>query len=37
MDGAQARFTIDEKTLEGLIITSTDLYFVGATANRYSQ
>ena len=35
MDGAQARFTIDENTVEGLIITPSDLYFV-EPANRYS-
>ena len=35
MKGAQARFTIDEDTIEGLIITPSDLYFV-EPANRYS-
>ncbi|MBA2526105.1 MAG: pre-peptidase C-terminal domain-containing protein [Pyrinomonadaceae bacterium] len=35
MDGAQARFTIDENTLEGLIITPSRLYFV-EPAKRYS-
>jgi hypothetical protein len=35
MDGAQARFTIDENTLEGIIITPSRLYFV-EPANRYS-
>ena len=35
MEGAEARFTIDENTVEGLIITPSDLYFV-EPANRYS-
>jgi hypothetical protein len=35
MEEAQARFTLDENTLEGLIITPSDLYFV-EPANRYS-
>jgi hypothetical protein len=35
MQGAQARFTIDENTLEGIIITSSRLYFV-EPAKRYS-
>ncbi|MBA3513057.1 MAG: pre-peptidase C-terminal domain-containing protein [Pyrinomonadaceae bacterium] len=35
MNGAQARFTIDENTLEGLIITASRLYFV-EPARRYS-
>jgi hypothetical protein len=35
MDKAQARFTIDENTLEGLIITPSELYFV-EPARRYS-
>ena len=36
MKGAEARFTIDENTVEGLIITPSDLYFV-EPANRYSS
>ncbi|CAN5881371.1 hypothetical protein BH18ACI4_BH18ACI4_07970 [soil metagenome] len=35
IDGAQARFTIDENTLEGLIITPSRFYFV-EPAKRYS-
>lgn len=35
MKGAEARFTIDENIVEGLIITSSDLYFI-EPANRYS-
>lgn len=35
MDGAQARFTIDENTMEGLIITPSRLIFV-EPARRYS-
>jgi hypothetical protein len=35
MKGAEARFTIDENTVEGLIITPSELYFV-EPANRYS-
>jgi hypothetical protein len=36
LNGAQARFTIDDTALEGLIITPWDLYFV-EPANRYSS
>ncbi len=35
MEGAQARFTIDEQTVEGVIITPGGLYFV-EPAKRYS-
>jgi Metallo-peptidase family M12/Bacterial pre-peptidase C-terminal domain/Putative binding domain, N-terminal/Reprolysin family propeptide len=35
MGGAQARFTIDENTVEGIIITPSQLYFV-EPAKRYS-
>ncbi|MCM3900678.1 MAG: M12 family metallo-peptidase [Pyrinomonadaceae bacterium] len=35
MKGAQARFTIDENMVEGLIITSSELFFV-EPAKRYS-
>jgi hypothetical protein len=36
IEGAQARFTIDDTTLEGMIITPTRLYFV-EPAKRYSS
>jgi len=36
MQGAQARFTIDENTVEGLIITGSELLFV-EPANRFSS